>query len=290
VRTWGPRLVLATEVSRVVIEMAGTFEAILGRRARTQRDDLLDAADCCEQAFGRLATEINDRARYRLRLGQPPSLRDLTGISNLEVPMNQVLGWILNPEARGRSALVALDALARLLDFPALIEDIREGQLCVVHVEKSPGLKITNRQPDLMIGSANAAVLIENKVGSPESDPDQYAEYLQALRQWAGPREFRAYLLAPSARKTPDGWTGSLSHRQLAHALRPLVIAQDVALWDRIIYGLIVSDLDPDSRPDRSLAIERLVSSSHPNSCVTTAMGLAQLLRHPAVDPTDGGF
>jgi hypothetical protein len=153
----------------------------------------------------------------------------------------------------------------------------------------NPDPEITTRQPDLMFRTKHAAVLIENKVRAPETGPNQYGDYLAVLREWADSRAFRAYLLAPSDRPVPEGWERSLTHRQLACALQPLVNDPEVSLWDRIVYAILVSDLDPDTKPDRMREIAHLVEGNHALSEVVVATKLAQLIRRPAVDPTIGG-
>ena len=273
-----------------ILATAGLVEAALSRRSSGRCADLLEAAAACEVAFGRRAAEIREEAQARLKLGAPPSMRQLVGISNLEVPMNRMLGWMFDPTSRGAAARKGLTALCALLDFPALATDIQQGRPIVVMTETSPDPEITSRQPDLIIGSTNAVVLIENKVGSPESGPDQYSHYLDVLRRWAGSRESRAYLFAPTERSTPLGWERCVSHRELAEALRPLATDPTMSFWDRVVYALIASDLDPDLRPNRAREIERLIDGGGGLSDVAVATKLSQLLRHPSIDPTNGGY
>lgn len=273
-----------------VIAAANLAKAAIDRRLAQQCLQLLEAATACEEVFSRRASEIRLEAASRLALGAPPSLRQLVGVSHLEVPMNQVLGWMLNPDSRGAAARLGLLALGRLLDFPALVRDISQDSTVTVWCEATPDLAITSRQPDLLIGTESAALLIENKVWSPESGPDQYSHYLDVVTQWARGRECRAYLLAPTARTTPLGWDGSFTHRQLAHAMRPLVADAEVSFWDRVVYALIVSDLDPDPNPDRVREIERLLEASGSVSDVAAATKLSHLLRHQTLDPTNGRY
>lgn len=284
-------MVLTGPNTNDVLLASAEIELALARRSTRLCEGLLEAATACETVFARRASEIRAEAESRLALGTPPSLRQIVGLSNLEVPMNRALGWMLDPEPRGVAARLGLVMLARLLDFPLMASDVERGADVVMLCETSPDLGITNRQPDLLIGTDNAAVLIENKVWSPESGPDQYSHYLEVLEQWAGVREHRAYLLAPNERATPKGWTGSLTHKQLGDALRPLVQESRISFWDRVVYGLIVSDLDPDTRPNRMREVERLVGAdSSKASDLEVATKLSQLLRHQAVDPTTGGY
>ncbi len=273
-----------------ILAAAKQIEIALDQRAAQQREDLLEAAVACEGVFALRASEIRNEAASRLLLGIPPSLRQLVGISHLEVPMNQVLGWMLNPEYRGAAAFMGLGALAKLLDYPALEADIERRSNVAVWCESTPDYEITSRQPDLLIGTKNTVVLIENKVYSPESGFDQYSHYLEVARAWAGERESRAYLLAPNKRATPCGWDGSLTHAQLGEALRRLVVEPGLSFWDRVIYGLIVSDLDPDPMPNRAREIEHLVEADALFSDVEVATRLSQLLRRQAIDPTNGRY
>jgi len=273
-----------------VVAVGELVEAVLVRRSADQCAAVFEVAADCEAAFGRLASEIRREAKARLKLGNPPSMREIVGVSNLEVPMNRVLGWLFNEASRGEAARRGLLALAELLDFPELGSDIAAGCPLSLCVESSPDLEISNRQPDFLIGSPNAAALIENKVWSPESGPGQYAHYLHLLERWAGSRPARAYLLArDEGRPKPVGWERSISHRQLADAMRPLATEPSIAFWDRVIYALVVSDLDPDSKSDRAREIERLVEGDHGLSEVAIATKLSQLLRHQTIDPTNGG-
>lgn len=273
-----------------VTAVAAEVESILRIRSQWLCHEVTTAAAECEAVFARRASEIRNEAVLRMAIGAPPSLRKLVGVSNLEVPMNRTLGWMLDPQARGPAARRGLAALAGLLDLHALADDVEQGLQVEVLCEASPDPDITRRKPDLMIRTPHAAVLIENKVWASESGPDQYAHYLEVLLRWGGERECRAYLLAPAVRQVPLGWAGALSHRQLADSLRPLVVEPGISFWDRVAYGLIVSDLDPDTRADRMREIEKLVEDGGRMPDHVVATKLSHLLRRPAIDPSSGGL
>lgn len=203
--------------------------------------------------------------------------------------MNRMLGWIFDPSRRGRAALPPLSALCTLLGFPTLEQDLLIGEVPEVLVEASPDPLDASRQPDLLIRTANAALLLENKVLAPESGENQYADYLELLHRWAGGREHRAYLMAPSLRSTPEGWQGSLTHAQLANELLRLVTDATVSMWDRIVYAIIANDLDPQSDPDTMMRIDNLLHGEHLHSDVVVTARLAKLLGAPTIDPTNGG-
>lgn len=271
-------------------QAASELEAVLDRDVRAHREAVLSAALECEAVFARNASRIRAEARERLLLGYPPSLRRVVGLSSLEVPMNKALGWILDPHERGTAARRGLAEIAKLLDYPALLDDLQQGLAIVVLTETSPDESITSRQPDLTVGSPNATLLIENKVNAAESGSDQYAHYLKTLTAWAGEREHRSYLLAPELREPPVGWSGSLTHAQVAEALRPLATDPALSFWDRVVYALVVNDLDSDWVADRARQIERLLEQGNGLPDAAVATRLSQLLRRPTIDPTNGGI
>lgn len=272
-----------------VLTVAQTVEFALAARVESRCADVRGAGEACERAFQKHASEIRSQAMARLRVGSPPSLREVVGVSNLEVPMNRALGWLLSEQARGDSARIGLLALAELLEFSELAEDIEAGRSLVLHTETSPDPELSNRQPDFLIESPNAVALIENKVLSPESGPGQYSDYLELLLARAGARPARAYLLArDGTRQKPAGWERVVSHRELAEALRPLAVNAEVPLWDRVVYGLVATDLDSEFSRDDPRQIERLLHGEHALSEVAVAARLSQLLRNPTLDITNG--
>ena len=142
-----------------------------------------------------------------------------------------------------------------------------------------------------MIRSVSAAVLIENKVNSPESGSGQYADYLEVLSKWAGSRESRAYLLAPDTRDKPSGWTASLQHCQIAGVFRRLAEeTPGLPFWDRVLYGILTGDLDPDPLQNRVQQVEALLAGDPTLSPVALATGLSRLIHRPNVDPRGGEF
>lgn len=272
-----------------MLDAADLAQAALSSRTARSCAEVLEAAAHCETVFGRQAAEIRLQAAAMLLLGSPPSMRQIVGVSDLEVPMNRALAWVFDERSRGVVARKAVMALATLLDFPQLEQDIAAGDRIVLYAESSPDTEISSRQPDFLIGTTNAAVLVENKVWSPESGPDQYAHYLEMLRSWAKGRGARAYLLArDESRATPPGWERSISHRELADAFRPLTVDATISFWDRVVYALILTDLDPDPIEDRLVAMEQLMGGGHGLSEVSVATKLSQLLRRPAIDPNGG--
>ncbi len=191
---------------------------------------------------------VRRRADSCLRLGQPPSLRQLCGTSHLEVPMNAVLGWLFDPDGSHGLGRCALDVLLQVTGSTSLWQDVHSGGALERYVEVSPPDGFEGRAPDLLFRSDRGALLVENKVESGWSDANQPSDYLDGLRDWAGPRSFRAVLLAPHQhihqdKWQPDGWSPPVSHQSLADALRPLIRAPDLSIWSRVVVALVVSDL-----------------------------------------------
>jgi len=280
---------VSTSQAEEVAVAAGLVEDALSRQSEHQCAEVIGAAAECERVFGRHAAAVRLEALARLKVGDPPSMRQIVGVSDLEVPMNRALAWVFDEHVRGSAARRGLLALAKLLDFPELERDIAAGSPLSFYAESSPDPDISTRRPDFLIGSPNAAVLVENKVWSPESGPDQYSHYLHYIETWAGARAARAYLLArDEGRTTPHGWERCVSHRELADALRPLTTDADLSFWDRVIYSLVVSDLDPDQESDRHGEIRQLIEGGHALSEVAVVAKLSKLLRRPTIDPTNG--
>ena len=264
------------------------FEDVLTRRAAAQEQGVRQVSSRLEAIFRYRLEEIEAQARVRLRLGAPPSLRLLTGISQLEVPMNRVLGWIFDPSRRGDAACIALTELARFLEFETLLRDIEAGEVPEVLVESSPDVALTNRQPDLMIGTTNAALLIENKVDSPESGEGQYADYLSVLTDWAKSRDARAYLFSRRKRTPPAGWAGSFSHQDLGVQIFRRLAEEETSLpfWDRVVYGLLAGDLDPDLSMETPAEIAQVLAGRQ--SPVVRATSLSRLIQRPTIDLGQG--
>lgn len=272
-----------------LVRAAGVeLETILRRRRRVAATRVHEAASSLETIFGRQLEQIEAQARQRVALGAPASLRELTGISQLEVPMNRVFGWVFDPARRGSAALVALTQLAQFLDFEVLLRDIQSGETPEVWVESSPDLWLSSRQPDLIVGTSGAALLVENKVDSPESGEGQYADYLALLDDWAESRDARAFLFSRRKRTPPVDWAGSFSHQELGQCVfKQLAEREGLPFWDRVVYGLLAGDLDPDISAETPSEIADVLASRQ--GPVIRATRLSRLMQRPSIDIRQGG-
>lgn len=179
-----------------------------------------DAAPALEARRAMLHAELRDAVEHRHRRGQPPPVFTIIGRQRDELPLNRLLAWILNPEERHGLGRRPVRALARSLAFAELVEDIDgDGPVKVRGEEAWPEVADSGDAPDLLVLTARCALLIENKVWSPQSGPRQYADYREALDRLVvatGRAHARAVLAARRRRARPDGWDDVRTHGELA--------------------------------------------------------------------------
>ena len=202
----------------------------IGRSTLQQRLDEL-VVDALSQLFERDA------------FGTPPALLRLTARTDDEKPYNRYLGWLFDPGRNHRAAIPALTALARMLHFDTLLRDL-EAPKAVSTIEARcercwPDEVGSMQEPDLLVISPHALLLLENKVQSGESG-DQYGPYRQDLDTLAkarkiDPLDARAHLLAPDSRPAATGWGFTLTHGELALMLVDLAACEDLPAWDRVL-------------------------------------------------------
>jgi len=216
------------------------------------------AAAAAHEAFDEHRETVLEHALQYLQHGEPPSLRRLCGISRLEVPMNRVLAWLMDPKETHGAGSAPVLAFARMLQFRELERDITAGGDVEVLADSSPDPTRWSREPDLLIRTERAALLVENKVFASESGRGQYADYLYILKNWAGDREARAHLLARDRRSREEGWALPITHGELAAGLRGLSQRSDLPTWTRIVVALVVADLRDEHGIERAEAIRAL--------------------------------
>lgn len=193
--------------------------------------------------FAERAIEVRSRAERLLGLGVPPSLRNLCGTWDLEVPLNRILGWLFDPAGSHGADAAPLLHLVRSLNLGAMAADLRNGARASVYAESSPDPSRWWRQPDLVVETPRAVLLLENKVLSPESGPEQYRDYLEMVQEMAAGRAWQAVLLTRQGKTVPEGWTRVLLHAELADLLSPLGESCELSAWARILVALITTDL-----------------------------------------------
>lgn len=279
-------------------------------RAAALRIQLASAtkADCSSRAIRSAAATIHQaahavyidlqpqlqRAISRFdSVGFAPSLTKALGLSDIEKPLNRLLGWWADEYAEHQMARCFLVLLANTLGFSSLGSDVRLGLPVSVYCEQTLPNSTTGRQPDLVIVSPSAALLIENKVHAPESGPAQYSDYLEEfLCTFLLGRECRAILCArdTTSRELPPGYASLLSHGELAELF--LVLAADAAspAWGRIAAVLCARAFRPPERHP-SLTRAKQLAASDPASvstCTEMRALLQQLNNVPLLTPWHG--
>lgn len=224
-----------------------------------QADVVLRAGAAARSVFSERAQEVRARAELLLASGVPPPLRHLCGIWDFEVPLNRMLGWLLDPAKPHGGGAAPLLQLVSALDHRAMVSDLRNGKPAKVFVEGSPDPDRWWRQPDLVVQTPGAVLLIENKVLAPESGTDQYKDYLAMATELAEGHPWCTVLLAREHRDTPDGWTRSMRHNELSEILMPLCQSSSLPVWTRILVALIVTDLRYDDLTSRIDPIRQIL-------------------------------
>lgn len=185
------------------------------------------------------------------KTGLVPSLFDIMGLYGSERHHNRALAWLLAPNDLHGAGRIVLLEIARSLGCDTLAEDIVAGDDIQVRAEKRwPAGVESPRQPDLLILSPRALLLIENKVRSLEGD-NQYSDYLDALEQLADTqpaKQARSYLCAPEERPVPERWTGMLVHRDLAACIRRAAQSSELNQWGRALCLLVAEEINPTGR------------------------------------------
>lgn len=242
---------LEVAISKVLGACSGLTDvrvAAVRRAAQTARPFLTERAE-----------EIHVRAQTLLRRGVPPSLRHVCGTTDLEVPLNRVLGWLLDPAQPHGADIAPLLRVVGELGLTAMVSDLRNGEAASVFTECSPDPVRWWREPDLVVDTPNAVLLLENKVLAPESGPDQYDAYLDILRELADERPWCAVLLARGRRDPPPRRTRTIRHAELADLLAPLCEDGSLPAWTRILMAMVVTDLRHDDLSVRLAEVRRLL-------------------------------
>jgi hypothetical protein len=222
----------AVEIRQIATQLQSLLE-------RASRDD----AAAVRAATNRLAGHFDDwaddlRAELEGELarvaahGTPPSMLRILGRDHLEAPFNRLLAWWADPEADHGLARVFLRALARRVVFPELEEDVVDPSVEIrVHAEED--VDDSGKEPDLIVLTPRAALMVENKVYALESG-DQYGPYLALLDRCGEGRTCKAVLAARGVRALPTGWNEVITHADVAAILRTVADDVDARPWARI--------------------------------------------------------
>ncbi len=218
--------VIALELRRHFGERAARHVAAVGDTAETIRHALGGWRD-------RLVSELEQELGC-FDHGCPPSFVQVAGQSHLEKPLNRLLAWMVDPKGDHGWGLHFLLLLAQLVGLPELVADLENGSSVRIIAEQSFEDDDSGKEPDLIIGTAHAALMLENKLWAPESG-DQYGPYLTSFKSWAKGRRSKAVLCAPNDRAVPAGWDRSLLHQDLANLLMRIADGETRApVWGRI--------------------------------------------------------
>jgi len=175
----------------------------------------------------------------------------VAGQSQLEKPLNRLLAWWADPAGEHGMGTEFLKRLAMLVDLRAMVDDLDHGERPEITSERNVDNDQSGKEPDLTVRTANAALLLENKLWSPESG-DQYHPYLQVLQRLAGEsRQRRAVLCAHDKRAVPKGWDPSIRHHDLARILDELSQLEGAPLWGRIAAAICARSFEEDDASDR---------------------------------------
>jgi hypothetical protein len=236
---------------------------------------------------------LEERVTALARVGTAPSLFTLMGLSGYEKPYNRVLAWIADPTAGHGAGRAVLRALGRRLDAAGLLADLDDPD-AVIEVRGElawPADAGSTQQPDLVVLSPSFALLVENKVNAGESGPSQYADYLDALLTLATARgiAWAAWLAAPAARSLPAAarddatWTGTVSHADLARAIRAAASAPEVSVWGRVACLLVAAQLEvPDGQRNALDEARSLLARADTAPDVVAMRGVLARLPEPA--------
>jgi hypothetical protein len=261
--------------------------AVAGHRVATA-ELVRQASARVEAALGALGPEVVARLRSHAMIGSPPPFLRIAGAgrTDLEKPFNRLLAWWADTAAEHGLAREFLIELARAVRFEVLEEDLRsllsDGRLQVYSEEPPDG---GPRQPDLVVMTKRAVLLLENKVYSPESG-DQYPPYLERLAVWARGRKAMAVLCARDQRQVPKGWDGAMTHMALAAVFCSVAASAHASAWGRVA-ALITAAAFEDRGPAGALAEARaLLERKSPTPAeVGRMLGLLRALEAAAVEP-----
>lgn len=249
-------------------DIADRFAGLFQERRDARALAIRDTADVIEQHLQgwkkSLRTQLEEQLRAWDEHGTPLSFVRVAGQRHLEKPLNRLLGWLADPEGDHGLGSAFLIGLAIRMDLPEMVEDLKNGEKPEVKAEEALEGDDSGKQPDLFARTSRAALMLENKVWAPQSG-DQYGPYLAVFTQhFAGDRKKRAFLCSRTQRKKPDGWDGTLLHRDLASILHDIAGGEGkVPTWGRIGAVVCAVALEDSEIGEKANQARKLLEETH---------------------------
>lgn len=270
-----------------ILQVADRLQQVFAQRASERADAIHVTADIIESHLGKWQADLHQQLEVQLAewriLGVPPSFIDVAGQSRLEKPFNRLLAWWCDVYAAHGLGGEFLALLAKLCDLPEMVEDIQNNCKLEVCAEQALDEIDSNQEPDLMVRTPRAALLLENKVNAQESG-DQYAPYLEILKQWAGDnRKKRAVLCARDKRDRPNGWHKSITHVELAEILHQLASSENATIWGRISATLCALSFEQTQLESLLLQAEQVLERTTGIPTVRKIKALSDVLPLPQI-------
>ncbi|MEI7775288.1 MAG: PD-(D/E)XK nuclease family protein [Verrucomicrobiota bacterium] len=226
-------------LAKEVAQIANRFDSVIYERKRAQSKIVRDVGDAIEARIDELSRPLREKLKATVNLydisGTTPSILRIMGQSHLEKPFNRMLKWCANVHAEHGFGRLFLSRLASLVRLSVMKRDL-DQEHCEVKVYGEEALDPSRNMPDLVVLTPNAALLLENKVGSGESG-NQYQPYLTWFPGFAKPRKAFLVLASREPSAKPSGWHGAITHPDLAgifHEIAALPQPQ-VTVWGRIV-------------------------------------------------------
>lgn len=223
----------ASHLAIQVRDAAETFASLIAQRQLAEVDEVRQAALRCKPLIEVLWQSTIHSLKPYLICGSPASIMRLVGLSRLEKPFNRILKWCADERGDHGFGREFLKQLCAALQFDEMSRCLETDEVIDVWGEEK--IDSSGNMPDLVVRTRNpdgAALMLENKVGSPESG-DQYGPYRDWFEHFAGPRK-RFCVLSARNRLVSDGWK-CVTHEELAQVFRAVARTSGVPIWSRIV-------------------------------------------------------
>ena len=273
----------ATDICNTAARIRNSQSARNRDRAANIRETADRIAQHLNQWQGDLLCQLHSELKAYDQVGIAPSFIQIAGQRRLEKPLNKLLAWWVDPEATHGMAREFLKRLAGLIPFEALKKDLDDGLPYTFKGEKAM-TDGSGNQPDLLVSTQNAALMLENKLYSGQSGDAQYKTYFDEFQSCSEfkSQEKKAILCVRDDRDHPENWDGKITHADLADILENLAQLPRYSKWDRIAATLCAVSFRGDEMAEKILYARRLeqeVASAKPS--LDTITKLRQCLPLP---------